>query len=161
MASFDIVSEINMQEVDNAINQAQKELQNRYDLKGCDPQIIWDGKVLTLSAKEQDKLAVVKDILQSKMHKRGIDISALKFDTPTPAGGMTMKQKVDLIQGIDREVAKDICKKIRDSKLKVQAQISEDKIKVTSESRDALQATIQLVRTGGFKIPLQFTNMRS
>ncbi len=161
MPSFDIVSELDLQEVENAINTARKELESRYDLKGTQSEIKWDKKEITLQANDDQKVAVLKDILQSKMHKRGIDIKSLKFDKIEQAGGMIKKQKVTLVQGIDKEVAKEITKAIKDSKLKVQAQIQDEKVKVTGKSRDDLQECMSLVKNSGVKIPLQFTNMRA
>ncbi len=160
MPSFDIVSEIDMQEADNAINQAKKEILSRYDLKGTKAAIEWKDEVLTMVADDDMKLKAVKDILQSKMHKRGIDILSLKFEPVVHAGGMIQRQKVTILQGIEKEKAKEICQSIRDSKLKVQAQIDDKKIKVSSKSRDELQDTMAHLRAGSFKVPLQFVNMR-
>jgi cyclic-di-GMP-binding protein len=162
MASFDIVSELNLQEADNAINQAKKELENRYDLRGTKSEIEWDKKdVITLTSNEESRVAVVKDILQSKLHKRGIDISSVKWEKPEPAGGMLWKQKGTLKQGIDKETAKNIVKNIKDSKLKVQAQIMDEQVRVTSKSIDELQSVIAHCKSQTFGLPLQFTNMRS
>lgn len=161
MASFDVVSELNLQEVDNAVNQAIKEIQGRYDFKGSKSEIKWDKKDLSLLGDDDYKMEAMKDVLQTKLHRRGLDIKAFKFEKIEPAGGQMMRQKVTMQQGIDREVAKDICKMIKDSKLKVQAQIMEDKVRVTSKSIDELQSTMAAIRGGGFPIPLQFNNMRS
>jgi cyclic-di-GMP-binding protein len=159
--SFDIVSEINMQEVDNAINQAKKELANRYDLRGGNCEILIEKEVVTLKANDEMKINAVRDILQSKLHKRGVEISSLKFEKPEPIGGMMLKQVGKLIQGIDKEKAKEIVKSIKDSKLKVQAQIMDEQVRVTSKSIDELQSTISHCRGQKFGLPLQFTNMRS
>lgn len=161
MPSFDIVSEINLQEADNAINQAKKEIEGRYDFKGSAAEIQWDKKEITLIGDDDYKMGAMKDILQSKFHRRGIDIKALKFNEIEPAGGRLLRQKIQLLQGIDKEISKEICKLVKESKLKVQAQVVDDKVRVTSKSIDELQETMQLVRTGGIKIPLQFNNMRS
>ncbi len=161
MPSFDFVSEINMQEVDNAINQAQKEIAGRYDFRGSKSNIEWDKKEIHINADDEYKLNAMKDILQSKMHKRGIDIKALKFEKAIPAGGMMLKQTVKLLQGIDKEHSSKIMKAIRDSKIKVQAQLNDEKIRVTSKSIDSLQECIQFVRGQDFGIPLQTDNMRS
>lgn len=161
MASFDIVSEINWQEVDNAINQAKKEIEGRYDFKGSKSEIQWDKKDVTLLGDDDYKMEAMKDILQTKLHRRGIDIKAFKFEKIEPAGGQLMRQKVTIQQGIEKEVAKDICKGIKDSKLKVQAQIMDDKIRVTAKSIDELQSTMSYVKAASFPIPLQFNNMRS
>ena len=160
MPAFDIVSEVNLQEVENAINQAKKELAQRYDLKGSKCDIEWDKKILTLVGDDTYKINTVKDILQSKLHKRGVEISSIKFSEPQPAGMMTLRQKGEIKQGIDKETAKKIVAKIKDSKIKVQAQIMDEQVRVTSKSIDCLQETIALCRAETFGIPLQFNNMR-
>lgn len=161
MPSFDIVSELNMQEVDNAINQAKKEVEGRYDFKGSNAEIKWDKKEIVIQAEDDYKMSTMVSIIQTKMGKRGVDIKALKLDKVEPAGGKTLRQKMTLQQGIDKEVAKEIVKSIKDSKLKVQPQIMDDKIRVTSKSIDELQATMAHVKSGNFAVPLQFDNMRS
>lgn len=161
MPSFDIVSEINLQEADNAINQARKEIEGRYDFKGSKSEVQWDKKEIILVGDDDYKMEAMKDIVQTKLHRRGIDIKSLKFDKIEPAGGKMLRQKISLVQGIDREAAKDILKSIKDSKLKVQGSIVDDKLRVTSKSIDELQATMQLLRGGSFAVPLQFNNMRS
>ncbi|MGE5086277.1 MAG: YajQ family cyclic di-GMP-binding protein [Bacillota bacterium] len=163
MPSFDIVSELNIQEVDNGINQARKEVEGRYDFKGSKAEIAWDKdkKEITLSAEDEYKVEQMGSILQTKLHRRGVDIKAIKFDKIEPAGGRMLRQKVTLQQGIDREVAKEIIKNIKDSKLKVQPQVADDKVKVSGKSIDELQECIALVRSGNYTVPLQFNNMRS
>lgn len=161
MPSFDIVSEIDLQEADNAVNQAKKEIEGRYDFKGSKSEIQWDRKEITLLGDDDYKMEAMKSILQTRLHRRGIDIKSLKFGTIEPAGGKMMRQKVSLQQGIDREVAKEILKTVKDSKLKVQGQIVDDKVRVTSKSIDDLQSTMALLRAGDFAVPLQFNNMRS
>lgn len=161
MPSFDIVSELDLQEVDNAINQARKEVEGRYDFKGSKAEIQWDKKEITLVAEDDYKVETMGSILQTKLHRRGIDIKAVKFEKMEEAGGRLLRQKVTLVQGLEKDIAKDIIKFIKDSKLKVQPAIADDKIKVTSKSIDELQACISLVRGGTFPVPLQFNNMRS
>lgn len=161
MPSFDIVSELDVQEVDNAINQARKEVEGRYDFKGSKCEIQWDKKEIILLAEDDYKIEAMGGILQTKLHRRGIDIKAVKFEKAEPAGGKMLRQKVTLVQGIDREVAKDILKLVKDSKLKVQPSIADDKVKVSSKSIDELQECIQLIKGGSFAVPLQFNNMRS
>jgi len=162
MPSFDIVSEVNLQEVDNAINQAKKELASRYDLRGTKSDVDWDKKtLLTLTSDEESRVGVVRDIVQGKLHKRGVDMSSVKWEKPETAGGMLWKQKGNLRQGIDKDTAKNIVKSIKDSKLKVQAQIMDEQVRVTSKSIDELQETISYCRNQKFGLPLQFTNMRS
>ena len=161
MPSFDIVSEIDWQEVDNAVNQAKKEIESRYDFKGSKSEIKWENKELSLLGDDEYKMGAMKDILQTKFHRRGVDIKAFKFEKIEPAGGRLLRQKVLIQQGIEQKFAKDIVKMIKDSKLKVQAQMTDEKIRVTSKSIDELQATMTAVKGGGFLIPLQFNNMRS
>ena len=161
MPSFDIVSEIDVQKVDNAVNQARKEIEARYDFKGSKAELQWDKKEMVLMAEDDYKIGAMAGILQTKLHRRGIDIKAIKFEKIEEAGGRMLRQKVTLVQGIDREIAKDIIKLIKDSKLKVQPQVADDKLKVTSKSIDELQECISLVRGGNFPLPLQFNNMRA
>lgn len=161
MPSFDVVSEINIQEVDNAVNQAIKEVIGRYDFKGAKAEYIWDKKEITILADDDYKLGAMKDILHTKVLRRGVDIKCLKFADPEPAGGKMLRQKVTLVQGIDREFAKKIINLIKESKMKVQPQVVDDKLRVTSKSIDELQATMGLLRGQSFDLPLQFNNMRS
>ncbi len=161
MPSFDIVSELNIQELDNAVNQAKKELQGRYDFKGSKFEVQWDRKTLVLLAEDDYKLNAIKDILLSKAHRRGIDIRALSFEKAEPAGGMLWRQSVKILQGIEKETAKKVVKEIKDSKLKVQAAINDDLVRVTSKSIDELQECIALMKRSNVGVPLQFTNMRS
>lgn len=161
MPSFDIVSQLNMQEVDNAINQAKKEVEGRYDFKGSNAELNWDKKEVTLLAEDDYKLQVMIDLLQTKMGKRGVDLRALKLGDVEPAGGKLQRQKITFSQGIEKEKAKEIVKFIKDSKLKVQPQIMDDKVRVTSKSIDELQSTMQTVKGHNFSVPLQFDNMRS
>lgn len=161
MASFDIVSKINLQEVENGINQARKEIENRFDFRGSNAEILWDKKLITFRAPDDYKIGALKDIIQTKLHRRGIDISSLNFSKVEQVGGMTLKQEITLKQGIDRDTAKKISGSIRDSKLKVQTQINDDKITVSSKSIDTLQECIAFVRSQNFGQPLQFENMRS
>jgi cyclic-di-GMP-binding protein len=161
MPSFDIVSEIDIQEVDNAVNQARKELLTRYDFKGSKSEIQWDRKAITIMADDDYKLNAIKDILQSKVHRRGIDIRALKFDDPEKATGMMWRQPVKIVQGIEKEEAKKVVKIIKDSGIKVQAAIQGDLVRVTSKSIDLLQECIALVRNAKLEVPVQITNMRS
>ncbi len=161
MPSFDIISEIDLQEADNAINQAKKEIEGRYDFRGSKCELKWDKKEIIMMADDDYKMGAMKDILQTKMHRRGIDMRALKHEKPEPAGGQMLRMKIQLIQGIEKEIAKDIIKLIKDSKLKVQPQIMDDKIRVTSKSIDELQETMTKVKAGSFPLALQFNNIRS
>lgn len=162
MPSFDVVSEINLQEVENAFNQAQKEIKSRYDFKDSKATMAWDKKEISLEAEDEYKLGAMKDVLQSKSHRRGVDLRALKFSDPEKIGGMMLKQKVTFVQGIEKETAKKITKILKDSKLKVQAQIVDEKVRVTSKSIDTLQECMQFLKKDkSLDIPLQFENMRS
>ena len=161
MPSIDIVSELNLQEVDNAINQAKKEVEGRYDFKGSKAELNWDKKEVTLLAEDDYKIQTMLDILRMKMGKRGIDLRSLKLSDIEAAGGRLLRQKITFSQGIEKEAAKDLVKFIKDLKLKVQAQIMDDKVRVTSKSIDELQVTMQEVKAHNFPVPLQFNNMRS
>lgn len=161
MPSFDIVSEINLQEADNAVNQARKEIEGRFDFRGTQSEIQWDKKEITLLGDDEGRMGAMKDILQSKLHRRGIDIKALKYGKVEPAGGRMLRQKISLVQGIEKEIAKDIVKSIKDSKLKVQPSIVDDKVRVTSKSIDELQETMAFLRRQDFPLPIQFNNQRS
>ena len=161
MPSFDIVSELDMQELDNAINQAIKEVQSRYDFRGSKSEIQWDKKLIVLHGDDDYKMGAMKDILINKAGKRGIDLGSLSFGDIEKVGGMMMKQKVELVQGIEKDVAKKITKSIRDSKIKVQPQIQGEEIRVSSKSIDALQDCISHCKAQKFGVPLQFINMRN
>jgi uncharacterized protein YajQ (UPF0234 family) len=161
MPSFDVVSKINLQEVENGLNQAKKEVDNRFDFRGSNSEILWDKKVIVIRGPDDYKMNAMKDIIQSKLHRRGVDIGSLNFSEIEKIGGNMMKQEVTLKQGIDRETAKKISAAIRDSKLKVQSQINDDKVTVSSKSIDTLQECMALLRSQNFGMPLQFENMRS
>jgi uncharacterized protein YajQ (UPF0234 family) len=160
-ASFDVVSKVERQEADNALNQTAKELSQRFDFRGTDATIAWSGEegiVLTASTEERVKAAV--DVFKEKLVKRGISLRA--FDAGDPvASGKTFKVTGSLVQGITSEQAKKIAKKIRDEGPKgVQAQIQGDQLRVTGKKRDDLQAVIALLKGADLDIPLQFTNYR-
>lgn len=163
MPSFDVVSEVNLQEIDNAINQAVKEISQRYDFKGSKTSIDWRAKEkeLTIMAEDDYKLGAAKDILQSKLLKRNVPIKNLKYNDVEAASGSLLRQKITVQQGIEKEAAKKIQDAIKNAKLKVQAQFMDDQIRVTSKSVDELQATIRTLRAAPLEIDLQFTNMRN
>ncbi|OGQ07715.1 MAG: YajQ family cyclic di-GMP-binding protein [Deltaproteobacteria bacterium RBG_19FT_COMBO_58_16] len=162
MPSFDIVSKVNMQEVDNAVNQAQKEMQQRYDFKGSKSEIKWEKKEeMTILADDDNKLASVIDILQTKFVKRGVSLKALDFGKVEDAAGSMKRQVVKLRMGIPTEKAKQIVKAIKDAKLKVQSQIQDEQVRVTGKKIDDLQEVIQLLKSKDLDIDLQFENMRS
>jgi len=161
--SFDVVSQIDMPEVTNAISQAMKEITTRYDLKDSKSNIELNekDKKLTLTSADDFKLQAVTEILNQKLVKRGVPIRNLTFGKIIPAGGSTVKQEVTLISGIPIEKARDINKTIKDSKLKVQASINGDLIRVSGKDRDTLQQAIAVLKKGDFGIELQFINFRS
>ncbi len=161
MPSFDIVSKVNLQEVENGINQAKAEITNRFDFRGSNAEVIWDKKTIVFRAPDDYKIGAMKDIIQTKLHRRGIDISSLNFSDIEHVGGMTLKQEITIKQGIDRETAKKIAASIRDSKIKVQTQVNDDKLTVSSKSIDSLQECIAYVKAQSFGQPLQVENMRS
>ncbi len=158
--SFDIVSKTDMQEVANAMQQAQKELATRFDFKGSKSSIELTGDELVLISDDEGKLRSVKDIVESKLVRRKVSLKALDYGKVEPAAGGTVRQRAKIVQGIESEKAKAIVKTIKDAKLKVQASIQSDQVRVAGRSKDDLQKTIALVREKDFGIPLQFTNYR-
>jgi uncharacterized protein YajQ (UPF0234 family) len=161
--SFDVVSKIELPEVMNAIQQAQKEIHQRYDLKDSHSDIELkekDNKIL-LASKDEFKLKAVIDILQSKLVKRQVPLKGLSYGEIIPSAGSTVKQEVTLQQGIPTEKAREIVKKIKDSKLKVQASIQGDFVRVAGKDRDVLQSVIKLLRDSDFGIDMQFINFRT
>lgn len=160
--SFDIVSEIDFQEVDNAVNQAIKEITQRYDLKDSHTTIELNKKekFLNIHTKDDYSLKQSIDILQSKFIKRGISIKALKYEDVETASGGTLKQKILLQSGISKENAKIITKMIKDSKLKVNAQIQDEQVRVSAPKIDDLQSVIKLIREADLNFPTQFVNLK-
>lgn len=159
--SFDVVSKLNLQEVENAVHQANKEMQTRFDFKGSVSRVDWDKKeLLTFYSDDEQKLKSVTDIMQSKLIKRGVSIQALDYQKIEPAEKSTVRQPVKLKQGIESDKAKSIVRDIKDAKLKVQASIQGDQLRVTSKSKDELQATMNFLRGKDYGLPLQFTNYR-
>ncbi len=158
--SFDIVSKLDMQELDNAIHQAMKEIENRFDFKGSKSKITLEKDELVIVSDDEYKLQSVIDVLQTKMHKRGISLKNLQYGKVESAASNTVRQKIELQQGIEQEHAKKINILIRDSKLKVKSQIQGDQIRVTSKSKNDLQQVIQLLTSADFPFDLQFVNMR-
>ncbi len=160
--SFDIVSKVDLQEVSNAIQQALKEIHQRFDLKDSKSNIELEGKdAIVLSSADDFKLKAVNDILQAKLVKRGVPLKALDYGKIEPAAGSTVRQKVTMQQGIPTEKAREIVKAIKDSKKKVQAAIQGDFVRVSGKDRDTLQQIIALLRQKDFGIDMQFTNYRS
>ena len=160
MPSFDVVFKVDMQEVDNAVNQARKEISQRYDFKGTHNEIDFDNDSITILGADDYKLNAVVDVLRGKLAKRSVSPTCLDFGKKEPASHGAMRQKINLLQGIDKERGKQIVKAIKESKLKVQAQIMEDQVRVTGKKIDDLQQIIQLLKGKDFGIELQFVNMR-
>ena len=160
--SFDVVSKVDPQEVSNAVQQASKEIATRFDFRGSASKIEWDEKEMTLTLTSDDagKLKSVVDILETRLVKRGIALKALEYGDPQPAAGGTVRQTVKVQQGIDTDKARAIVKSIKDSKLKVQAAIQSDQIRVSGRNKDDLQAVMARLRAGEYGLPLQFTNYR-
>ncbi|MFN3694395.1 MAG: YajQ family cyclic di-GMP-binding protein [Ignavibacterium sp.] len=160
--SFDIVSEIDLQEVDNAVNQALKEIHQRYDLKDSTTTIELNkkDKLLTINTKDDYSLKQSIDILQTKFIRRGISIKALKLNEPEQAAGGRLKQIINLQSGISKDNAKKIVKMIKDSKLKVNAQIQDEQVRVTGPKIDDLQAVIKMIKEADLDFPTQFVNMK-
>ncbi|NCO65647.1 MAG: YajQ family cyclic di-GMP-binding protein [Candidatus Aquicultor secundus] len=161
-SSFDIVSEVNLQEIDNAVNQANKEISTRYDFKNSKSKISWDKNEneIVLDADDEYKLRSVQDVLHTKLVRRGIDLKTLQYKKPEPASGGAVRQTATIQQGVDADKAREINKFIKNSKLKVQVAIEGTKLRVSAKSKDGLQAVIQLVKDHDFGLPLQFTNYR-
>jgi uncharacterized protein YajQ (UPF0234 family) len=160
--TFDIVSQIKLQEVANAIQQALKEIHTRFDLKDSKSSVEMEGKdAIVLSSVDEYKLKAVTDILQQKLVKRGVPLKGLTYGAIEPAAGSTVRQKITMQQGIPIEKARDIVKTIKNSKKKVQASIQGDLVRVSSKDRDSLQEIIALLKQQDFGIDMQFTNYRT
>ena len=159
--SFDIVCKVDMQEVTNALDQARREIETRYDLKGSKNEVKLEEADITLTVADEMKLKAVIDILQSKLHRRGVPLKALDYGKVEEASGGTLRQKIAIQQGIPIEKAREIVRLVKDSKVRVQAAIQEDQVRVSGKNRDDLQKIIALVREKDFGIALQFTNYRN
>jgi uncharacterized protein YajQ (UPF0234 family) len=159
-SSFDIVSKMDMQELNNAIQQAVKEIATRFDFKGSKSSIDLEKDQLVVISDDEFKLQNVLDILYAKMAKRGIALKNLEYGKVEPAASSTVRQKISLKQGIDQDNAKKINILIRDSKIKVKSQIQGDQIRVTGKNKDDLQAIIALLRKSDIALDLQFTNLK-
>lgn len=161
-SSFDVVSTVDMQEVDNAFGQAKRELTQRYDLKDSGAEISLDkaARKITVSAPSDFVAKQVIDVLASKLIRRGIDLASVKWGNPQPAAGQSVRQVADIIEGIDKETASAINKDIKAQKLKVKVTIEGDKLRVSSASKDALQEVIAFLKTRDYGQPLQYVNYR-
>ena len=160
MPSFDVVSEVNMVELHNAVDQANKEIGNRFDFKGSDARVELGDKTMTLYADDTFKLDQVYDVLVAKLGKRGVDVRCLDRDDVQKISGNKVRQEIRVKVGIESELAKRITRLIKDSKLKVQTSIQGDTVRVTGAKKDLLQETIALVKKSVDDVPLQFNNFR-
>ena len=160
MPSFDIVSEVNQVEVNNAVDQTNKEVSTRFDFKGSDARVEVKEKVLTLHADDDFKLSQVTDILTGKLTKRTVDVRSLKYGDVEKVSGNKVKQIITVRTGVEQELSKKIVKILKDSKLKVQGSIQGDAVRVSSAKRDELQNAIALVKRSITDFPLQFNNFR-
>ncbi len=162
MPSFDMVSRVDIQEVDNAVNQAMKEMGQRYDFRGTKSEIKWEKKEeITIIADDDYKLKSVIDMLQTRFVKRGISLKALEYGKVEEASGGLKRQVIKIRQGIETEMAKSIIKILKGLKFKVQAQIQDNQVRVTGKKLDDLQAVIQEMKAMDLDVALQYVNMRS
>jgi uncharacterized protein YajQ (UPF0234 family) len=159
--SFDIVSNVDLQEVRNAVNQAEKEIGNRYDLKKAAAVLRLEGEEIVLEAADDFSVQQALDVLQSKLVKRGINLKSLRYGKVEPASGSRARQRITLQQGIPQETAKKIVAEIKAKKLKVQGAIQGDTVRVSGKNRDDLQAVIAALKALDLDVPLTFTNYRS
>jgi uncharacterized protein YajQ (UPF0234 family) len=159
--SFDIFSQVDRAEVTNAINQTIKEVRQRFDFKGSSANVALEKESLLLTAEDETKLRNMNDILQQKLVRRSVPLKALSYGKIEPGAGGTVKQQVEIQQGIPQEKAKEIVKFIKDSKAKVQAAIQGDVVRITGRDRDTLQEVIANLKAKDFGIHMQFTNYRS
>ena len=159
-ASFDVVSSVDLQEVKNAISQAMKEITTRFDLKGSNSTIELSGEEIVISTADEYKLKAVRDVLEGRLVKRNVPLKALTFGTVEKALGGTARQKVALQKGIPTEKAREIVKIIKGSKLKVQAAIQGEQVRVSGKNRDDLQSVIRILKETDLGIDMQFTNYR-
>jgi hypothetical protein len=159
MPSFDIVSEVDMHEVSNAIDQTNREVGNRFDFKGTDSRVERNGAVLTVHSESEFQIRQILDILYQKLAKRGVDIAALEQgETESRANRASLA--ITVRQGIDQDTARQLIKQVKASKLKIQGSIQGDRIRITGKKRDDLQAAISMLRDAGLDLPLQFVNFR-
>ena len=160
MPSFDVVSRVDLQEIDNALNQTRKEVAQRYDLKDSKTEIGWDQKEIVVTSADDFKVKAVVDVLQSKLVRRNVPIKNLDYGKIEPAAGGRARQAITVQQGIDTDKGREIAKKVKASGFKVQAQIMQDEVRVSGKKRDDLQAMIQALRAEDFGVALQFVNFR-
>jgi uncharacterized protein YajQ (UPF0234 family) len=159
-SSFDVVSSVDLQEVKNAISQAMKEITTRFDLKGTGSDVALTGEEIVLSSSDEFKLKAIRDVLEERLVKRSVPLKALTYGTVEKALGGTTRQKVALQKGIPSDKAREIVKAIKGAKIKVQAAIQGDQVRVSGKNRDDLQAVIRLLKGTDLGIDMQFTNYR-
>lgn len=159
--SFDVVSQVDMQEVSNALNQTTKEISQRYDFKGSKSEVEKDDDGIKITTEDEMRLNAIVDILKSKFIKRGVSIKNLEYGKIEDAAGGMVRQKIKIKQGIDSDVAKKITKDIKETKLKVQAQIQDDQIRVSGKKIDDLQSVIAFLKEKDYGLDLQYINFRS
>lgn len=159
--SFDIVCKVDLQEVRNALDQARREIGTRYDLKGSAIEVVLEGHTILVTTPDDMKLRAVVDILQSRLHRRGVPLKALTYGPVEEAAGGRRRQSISLQQGIPLDKAREIVRLIKDTRLRVQAQIQEAQVRVSGKSRDDLQRIIALLKERDLGIAVQFTNFRS
>ena len=160
MPSFDVVCELNHHEVANAIDQAGREIAQRYDFKGTETTLEKTEEGIVIRSNSEGRLDAARDVLESKMARRKVSLKSLDPQEPQPAGGKTWRQLIKLRDGIDKEKAKQLVKTVKDTKLRVQASIQGDVVRVTGKKRDDLQAAIAELKASDFELPLQFKNFR-
>ncbi|MDU4961793.1 MAG: YajQ family cyclic di-GMP-binding protein [Sporomusaceae bacterium] len=159
--SFDVVSDVDMQEVDNAVNQTKKEIAQRFDFRNSKSALSLDGDQITILADDDFKLKSVVDILETKALKRGVGLKSLDYGKIEPASHGAVRQVVTIKKGISKEMAKDVVARIKATKLKVQAQIMDDQVRISSKNKDDLQTVINHLKQQDFPVELQFVNFRS
>ena len=160
MPSFDIVSKLDMQEIDNSISNSMKEITQRYDFKGSNSKIEISDKIITLTTEDELKAKQVLDILNGHIIKRNVDTRSIKLKNSESASGNTIRQTFDLIEGVDQDISKKIISTIKSSKMKVQVKIQGNELRVSGAKRDNLQEAIQIIKDLDLPVPLQYVNFR-
>ena len=160
MPSFDVVSKLDMQEIDNSISNSMKEITQRYDFKGSNSKIERSDKIITLTTEDELKAKQVLDILNGHIIKRNVDTRSIKLKNSESASGNTIRQTFDLIEGVDQDISKKIISTIKSSKMKVQVKIQGNELRVSGAKRDNLQEAIQIIKDHDLPVPLQYVNFR-
>jgi cyclic-di-GMP-binding protein len=162
MPSFDVVNQVDMQEITNTVNNASKEIVQRYDFRGSNTELEWDDKEnrIVIRTEDEMKMEAVRDVLINHATRRKLDTGCLDFKDVEAAGGKTLRREVLIREGIDQDIAKKMVKDVKDEKLKVQVSIQGDELRVSGKKRDDLQAVIAFLKAQEYEVPLQFVNMR-